>query len=103
MPTDQRSGGAVTLGQLPDPAHVVLRLAVGRHATVAVDRALAGVVAGRSQGQVAIEALQQPRKILHATADVLPGIIGIADPEAGRGRRHQLHQALRAGAAERGL
>ena len=90
-------GGAVTLGQLPDPAHVVLGFAVGRHATVAVDRTFASVVAGCGKGQVAIEAFQQPRKILHAATDVLPGVIGIAYAEARGGRRHQLHQALRAG------
>src|SRR5690606_16270000 len=66
-----RQRGAVALGQDADALHVALGLAVGRHAVVLVDRALAGVVAGRGQGQVAVEALEQPRQVLHAAADVL--------------------------------
>src|SRR3546814_5028460 len=63
---------AVTLGQDPDALHVALGFLVRRHAVVLVDRALAGVVAGRGEGQVAVEALQQPGQVLHATLDVLP-------------------------------
>src|SRR5690606_22709553 len=76
-------------------------LAVGRHALVAVNRAFAGVVAGRGQGEVAVEALQQPAQVFDAAADVLRRIVGIGDPEPARGGRHQLHQALRPGARER--
>src|SRR5690606_6916996 len=92
---------AVALGQDADALHVALGFAVWRHAVVLVDRALAGVVAGRGEGQVAVEALQQPGQVLHAALDVLPRVERVADAEPLRRRRHQLHQALRADARQR--
>ena len=61
---------------------------------MAVHGAFARVVAGGGQGEVAVEALQQPGQVLRTTADVLAGVVAVGHPEpAGRGR-HQLHQPL---------
>src|SRR5690606_33940935 len=91
----------VTVGQHAHALHVALGFLVRRHAVVLVHRALAGVVAGRRQGQVAVEALQQPRQVFHPALDVLLRVEGVADPEPARGGGHQLHQALCADARQR--
>ncbi len=57
--------------------------------------ALAGVVAGQGQAHVAPELPQQPAQVGHAATQVLFGIPGVLHAEAPRGRRDQLHQALR--------
>src|SRR5688572_26817434 len=104
MPLSGLAGGdgtAIAVGEDGYALDVTTGLAVGRHALVLVDRALAGVVAGRSEGQVAVEPLQQPGQILDATGNVLARVESIGDAEAARCRRHQLHQALRPDSRQR--
>jgi hypothetical protein len=76
-------------------------LAVGRHAPIAVDRALAGVVAGGRERDVALEIGQQPAQVGEAAADVLLGVVGLADVEALGGVGDQLHDAHRVLGRER--
>ena len=70
-------GLSVTVGQHGDAFDVALGFLVRRDTAMTIHRALARVVAGGGQGQVAVEALQQPGQVLRAAADVLRGVVGI--------------------------
>ena len=61
-----------------DAPQVVARLTVGRHAAVALDGALAGVVGGEHVGESALEALCQPAQVAGAGVQVLPRLEDLA-------------------------
>ena len=81
---------------LRDAPHVLLRLAVRRHAPVLVNRAFARVVARERESHVAAETIQQPAHVARARFDVLRRVEDVAHAEARGGCGHQLHQAARA-------
>ena len=95
----RRSAGChqPAVGDRADLADVVLRFPVGGHAAaVAIDGPGAGVVGRQRQFFVALVLVQQLAQVGGPTADVLGGIVGVANAELARRPRHQLHQPHRA-------
>ena len=79
--------GAIRGQELFDTAHVLPCFRIGRHAAIAIDRALAGVVGSGHAQQVAGVASKQEREIGRAALDVLRGIecVGHAETPGGGG------------------
>src|SRR3989442_13142988 len=63
-------------------------------------RALAGVVGGKDERQIAVESVHQTTKMPNAALDVFEGIEGIHDAEHGRRLGHELHQPAGARAGD---
>ncbi|EXI72996.1 MAG: hypothetical protein AW07_02928 [Candidatus Accumulibacter sp. SK-11] len=85
----------VALEDADDPLHVALCLGIGRHAAIAIDRTLPGIVGGSNQTDVTFEIGQQPAQVSQSAAQVLLRIERLLDVEACRGIGNQLHQPLR--------
>src|SRR5262245_26755224 len=76
-----------------NPIHVILRLLVRRHPTVAIDRARARVVGRQRAREIAI-AIDHRLQVLGAAPDVRFRLERMLDAEQLGGLRHQLHQPL---------
>src|SRR5689334_1956802 len=79
-----------------DLLHIRARLAERRHALVAADVALAGVVGGDGLLQIAVEAMGKVTEVLRAGVNVLVWVVQVARPQPAAGARHELHQPARA-------
>jgi hypothetical protein len=80
--------------QAADARDVAAGLAVGRNAAMSGHARGAGVVAGDSEGHVAVEAVEQLAQVRDAAEDVLARIERVDHPHHPGGDGHQLHQAL---------
>src|SRR6185369_17205956 len=91
-------GGRGLFGLLQLPPHlqyVIPGFGKRRHSAVACDRGFAGIVSGQRQRVIFAVKIEQIAQIFGAALNILDGVEDIADAEAARSSRDQLHQSQR--------
>lgn len=77
-------------------SNVAERFSVRRNTVVLVDRGLSGVIRGDGFRVIVVVIVEQKTQIADTTLDIVRRVESIADTEAPRSSRDQLHDALRA-------